>query len=377
MTVRRRQDTNRWQARYRGPDGKERARDFNTKREATIWRQEELSKIRRAEWTDPRSAQITLGQMWEPWLASLSIKPKTLAGYESLWRTCVAPQWSSVKLQQVTPLAVRTWVANTVGEKGAPLSASRKRQAFNVLAGILDAAVRDGRLARNPARSSSGTRNGFLPPIQSTRRRRFLDHAEVLALAEATGDYSTLILVLCTCGLRWGEASALRVRDVDLLRNRLHVEQSLAEVNGKLLFGLPKTHQIREVSIPKFLVDPLMQQMLGKGPDDLLFTAPSGTPLRSQNFRRRVFIPALRKAQIAPLRIHDLRHTAAGLAVNAGANVKGVQRMLGHADASMTLNVYADLFDGHLDEVADRLDEAFSRANADSVRTETVRALRR
>ena len=91
----------------------------------------------------------------------------------------------------------------------------------------------------------------------------------------------------------------------------------------------------------------------GKARDDLIFTTSNGAPLRSANFRSRIWIPALKSAGVEPLRIHDLRHTAAGLAVNVGANVKGVQMMLGHKDASMTLNVYADLFDGHLDDVAD------------------------
>jgi integrase len=66
---------------------------------------------------------------------------------------------------------------------------------------------------------------------------------------------------------------------------------------------------------------------------------------------------------------HDLRHTAASLAVQAGANVKAVQRMLGHASAAMTLDVYAGLFGDDLDAVADRLDEAAARARADCLRT--------
>ncbi|MFI7279091.1 tyrosine-type recombinase/integrase [Micromonospora chersina] len=68
----------------------------------------------------------------------------------------------------------------------------------------------------------------------------------------------------------------------------------------------------------------------------------------------------------------ELRHTAASLAVAEGANVKAVQQMLGHASAAMTLDVYADLFEDDLDQVADRLDRAAARAAADSVRTEAV-----
>lgn len=109
--------------------------------------------------------------------------------------------------------------------------------------------------------------------------------------------------------------------------------------------------------------------MVGKGRDDLIFTTPLGAPMRHGNFVQRVFNPAVPAAGLERMTPHDLRHTAASLAVASGATVKGVQRMLGHKDAAMTLNVYADLFDDELDSVGSRLDEAASGALADSVRT--------
>jgi hypothetical protein len=93
--------------------------------------------------------------------------------------------------------------------------------------------------------------------------------------------------------------------------------------------------------------------------------------LRNNNFRRRVFGPAASSVGLPELTPHDSRHTAASLAVAAGANVKAVQRMLGHASAAMTLDVYADLFGDDMDAVADRLDEAAAASRADSVRTAT------
>lgn len=113
--------------------------------------------------------------------------------------------------------------------------------------------------------------------------------------------------------------------------------------------------------------------MVGKDPEDLVFAGSTGTVLRVSNYRRRVFAQAIaecRKTDSAFLVItpHDLRHTAASLAVSAGANVKAVQRMLGHANASMTMDAYADLFDDDLDGVADRLDVAIHAA-ADQLRT--------
>jgi integrase len=110
------------------------------------------------------------------------------------------------------------------------------------------------------------------------------------------------------------------------------------------------------VPIPGFLVDDLTVAMAGKPPDALIFVSRRGAVLRNLNFRRDVFDPAATAAGLDGLTPHELRHTAASLAVSAGANVKAVQRMLGHASAAMTLDVYSGLFEDDLDGVAERLD---------------------
>jgi len=122
--------------------------------------------------------------------------------------------------------------------------------------------------------------------------------------------------------------------------------------------GTPKAHQQRSVPIPKFLVVPLDLLKAGKGPKDLLFTGARGGVLRNPNFRRDVFSDAAVAAGLKGLTPHELRHTAASLAISSGANVKAVQRMLGHASAAMTLDVYSGLFDDDLDGLADRMDQA-------------------
>ncbi|WP_307871695.1 tyrosine-type recombinase/integrase [Micromonospora sp. U21] len=147
---------------------------------------------------------------------------------------------------------------------------------------------------------------------------------------------------------------------------------AFAEVGGNLVEGTPKNHQRRSVPIPRFLVDELAAHIVGKGRAALVFTAPNGGPLRNTNFRSRVFAPASASVGLAGLTPHDLRHTAASLAVAAGANVKAVQRMLGHASASMTLDVYAGLFGDDLDAVANRLDEAVTARDKDYLRTGTT-----
>jgi len=361
----------KWLGRYRGPDGKERSRSFNRKVDARRWAQEQENKVRSMDWSDPSRAKVTVGELAGPWLDAQEVKPKTRASYKSLLRTCVLPRWGGVRLDHITATAVKTWVATMTGSRGEVLSASRRRQAYNILTAILDSAVQDGRIARNPARpSGSQGRARFLPPISQGKKHRYLRHEEVLRLADAADGYEALVLVLGYCGLRIGEATALRVRDVDVLKRRIFVGRSLAEVDGRLHFGTTKTHAARWVSFPAFMAESLAEVMVGKAADDLLFTSPRGEPLRQSNWRSRVFDPAAREAGLEGLTPHDLRHTAASLAVASGANVKAVQQMLGHASAAMTLDVYADLFDDELDAVASRLDEAVSRTRADLLRTE-------
>lgn len=243
-------------------------------------------------------------------------------------------------------------------------------RAYGVLASILDTAVRDRRLAANPAR-------GVHLPRKTSRRHAYPSHAQVEMLARsAGGEKSTLVRFLSYTGLRWGEAVALRVRDLDLARRRAVVVENAVRVGGRILVGTPKSHRARPVPLPEFLVAELDAICAGRSRDSLVFG--NGTTFLNQpTIKGGWFVQAVKRAQDADPAfprptIHDLRHTAASLAVSAGANVKAVQRMLGHASAAMTLDVYADLFDEDLAAVSTALDRAraaevvqFSRSFAD------------
>jgi integrase len=185
-----------------------------------------------------------------------------------------------------------------------------------------------------------------------TAEKRFLGHAQVDALAHGAGDYRVAVLLLSYCGLRWGELAALRVSRVDLLRHRLSVAEAVSEVRGALTRGTPKSHQARSAPISGLLVLDLAVAMAGKAPDALIFASTRAAVLQNLSFRRDVFDPAATAARLDGLTPHEVRHTAASLAVSAGANVKAVQRLLGHASAAMTLDVYSGLFDDDLDGVA-------------------------
>lgn len=146
------------------------------------------------------------------------------------------------------------------------------------------------------------------------------------------------------------------------------IRESLSEVRGHLYFGPTKTQEDRVIVLPKFLRDALaahLAQYVPAESDSLVFTSPQGELLRISNWRRRVWRPACEGSAMPDgLRIHDLRHTAASLLVSAGANVKVVQRHLGHSTATQTLDRYAHLFTEDLEAVAERLDQVWAAGNA-------------
>ena len=245
------------------------------------------------------------------------------------------------------------WVANMAADG---LSGSRMAQAKRVVSAVLAQAVNDGLIGRNPAE---------MVKVPKTRERdqRYLTAEQVTELAEAVEQRmrsgGVLVKLLAYGGLRWGEAVALRADNVDVLLRRVHVRESATLVNGKLVWGAPKSHRSRTVVIPKFLVEEMAPTLSGNG---LVFTSSSGQPLRPPNFLRRVWHPAVTECAFRDLVPHDLRHTAASLAISAGASVKAVQRMLGHSSAQITLDRYTHLFDDDLEELADSMDAGYGAA---------------
>lgn len=351
----------RWQVRWRGPDGSQHKESFPRRVDAERHLTSVEHSMMTGGYVDPAAGRLTVAEYAVVWLGrQVHLKPSTRATYAALMRQHVLPTFGAMPLGRVEHSGVTAWVAR-LSARG--LSGSTVRQTHRVLHMILSSAVRDGRLSRNVAAGLS------LPRVRQAEKR-FLDHGQVVALAEAAGEYGVVVRTLAYCGLRFGELAALRVSSLDLLRRRLTVRESASEVNGQMVFGTPKSHLVRSVPLPRSLVEDLAALCIGKSADDLLFTAPGGGVLWLRNFRRRVFDPAARSAGLAGLTPHELRHTAASLAVSAGSNVKAVQRMLGHASAAMTLDVYSGLFDDDLDAVAERMDEAAAKAVVPRVRPE-------
>lgn len=180
---------------------------------------------------------------------------------------------------------------------------------------------------------------------------RFLTHEEVALLADTIDErYRALVLVAAYCGLRASELVGLRRHHVDLLRRTLTVVEQVQYLDGEFVTSQPKTKAgRRSVALPRLVADELdahLRAYAESRSDAVVFPAPEGGYLRFDNFRNRAWTPATVDAGLAPLRPHDLRHTCASLAIAAGADIKVLQRMLGHSSAVLTLDRYGHLFPG-------------------------------
>ncbi|MGX9296113.1 tyrosine-type recombinase/integrase [Tsukamurella paurometabola] len=365
----------RYRVRYRMPDHRQTdKRGFTTKRAAEAFAATvEVEKLR-GEYVPPALGRITVGELGPDWLAAkkIAMKPSGYLTYDTAWRVHVEPRWAGTAVASITTGEVETWITDMqrtvtkleVQSDGTEVEKVVKKgagavvvlRAYGILAGILDGAVKAGRLARNPAR---GVENLPRKPSKKTTRR-YLTHAQVDQLAAEAGDRATLVYFLAYTGLRWGEATGLRVEHLDLLRRRLTVAENAVLVGTVVRVGTPKGHEARTVALPEFLVELLAKQCEGKPRDGLLFPGPDGAHQKLPASGTGWLEHAVRRAGVPRVTAHDLRHTAASLAVQAGAHVKAVQRMLGHASAAMTLDVYSDLFDSDLDAVAIALNQARS-----------------
>jgi integrase len=339
-----------WRARYHGPDGRERNKSFRRKGDAERWLAQQRSFIAQDDWIDPVRGRIMFGEYALAWLDSRNdLKPKTRHQYNSLLTLHILPTWRMVPLAKITFEGLTQWVARlSLGNLGP----SGVRQSVFVVSAALDHAVRSGRIRSNPA-------HGLGLPRPRRRDYVFLTHEQLRALAAEAGPWRVFVLMLGYTGLRWGEATALRVCDIDLDRRRIDVRRAFSDIAGHVVLGTPKSHQSRTVPIPRFLARELSAATIHRHADDLVFTMPGGSVLRLSNWRRATFLPARARAELSDrFRIHDLRHTAASLMIQAGYPPKMLQEIMGHASITTTLDLYGHLYPGDMDRYADRLDSA-------------------
>lgn len=343
----------RWRVRYRKPDRSQTdKRGFKTKRDAQLFAATVETSKATGTYIDPTAGRVTIGELGPAWLSRQGhLKESTKRRNEIAWRVQVAPTFATTPVHSLRRSHVTAWVAELTAKK----SATVVRTAYGVLRGIINDAVADGLIHASPI-------DGIPMPRKQPKRQIFLTHEDVDRLAEHSA-YPLVVRLLAYTGLRWGEMAGLQVHDINFLRNRLRIERSITRVGSRMVTGTVKTHEARTVPVPAFLMDDLKAHVEGMEPGQLVFTH-AGKPLAGSNATHRDgwLTTACKRAGIPRITPHDLRHTAASLAVQSGANVKVIQRMLGHKSAAVTLDIYSALFDGDLDDVATALDTARSEA---------------
>ncbi|TFI45019.1 hypothetical protein E4P29_04575 [Rhodococcus sp. 1R11] len=206
------------------------------------------------------------------------MKPSSLERYRQTLEQQVLPCWQNVSVAKGTAPALQAWI-NELSRDRAP---STVKKAHHAMSMILDFALRDRRIAANPA-------SGINLPRARHDEPTFLTREQLFTLAEKAGPGKLVVLTLGFTGLRWGEMAALKVQRWDGGRRRLTVAESVTEINGLLNWGTPKTHATRTVPVPTWLAERITESTAGKGPDDLLSSTPAGGVLQNKNARRDWF----------------------------------------------------------------------------------------
>jgi integrase len=372
---------NRWRGWYVGDDGKQHTKRFRTEVEAKGWSDTERGKVVTNQWVSPDMGADTFRAVADQWIRTKNHrKPKTLAGYRSILDTLVLPRWGDTPMKGITYPDLSAWIAGLSvngSQAGTGLSASRIRQTHQLMGAVFKYAVKAGLASKNI--SAEIDRRHDLPETAEAEQH-YLTHAQLLDFAGEAGRFETLTLILGYCGLRFGEAAALRRRDVG--DKEITVRNSATYVQGQGIVETgTKTKRTRRVPVPGPVWDRLKAELPGEA-DAFVFPSRKGGRLPLGEYRW-AFDQALKAVQprarakrqqeiaddgeattpdFPTITPKGLRHTCASLAISAGANVKVVQRMLGHATAAMTLDLYGDLMSDDLAGVADALGNAMTAA---------------
>jgi integrase len=296
----------RFRARYPGPDGLLRPapNTFLTRTDAERWLSVVEADLLRGTWIDPAAGRVAVRKYAERWIAERpGLAPRTVELYRSVLRCHIVPKLGDLSLADVTPARVRSWRMELLH---AGLSAVTVAKAHRLLKAVLNTAVDDELVRRNPCRIK-GAGNEPSP------ERPTITIEQVYAIADEVRPwFPALVLLAAFTGLRWGELLFLRRRHLDLDDGIVNLRGSLGEVGGRLLEGPPKSAAgRRDVAIPEAIVPELrahLDEWPQDGADGRVFVGPKGATPKRGNFQV-TWSKAVEKAGVPELDFHDLRHT--------------------------------------------------------------------
>ena len=293
----------------------------------------------------PKKAPVGKSQTLAAYLANWviavrdDVEETTHRSYSQTIELHVLPYLDEVELADVDGDSIRKLYAAI---RRAGTSASMCKRIHTILRIALNAAVMERAIPSSPLVTVKAPKHNSRP-IESLTESQARDFLAAVKGHRLEG----LFVLALTCGMREGELFATRWQDVDILNQTIQVRQSLREVNGKLDIAKPKGGKVRSIEIGA-LATAAMERRLALAKreghnSEYCFPSPRGQWLRKSNFLRSAYAPLREKAGLpTTVRFHDLRHSAASLALRTGVvDTKTLQEQLGHADVATTLRIYA------------------------------------
>ncbi|MDT0571860.1 site-specific integrase [Streptomyces sp. DSM 3412] len=344
----------KWTASYLAPDN-ERVRapeTFETKKDAEIWLSQVEADLSRGDWRAPDAGAVNFREYAEKWVEERELAVRTVDLYQHLLRLYILPTFGTLDLDEITAPRVREWRAERLRATSAKTTVAK---AYRLLKGIMETAVDDDLISRNPCRIKGAGK-------ESAAERRIATVVQVDALAEAIGIRWRLMVYLGAYGpMRPEELAGLRRRDVDLDNLVICVRVAEPErTNGKRAPGATKSDAgARLVVLPAFLEKDVKRHLAWyaeKGPDGLLFVGEKGAAFRRTSFGRK-----WRRARAAAglpdgFRFYDLRHTGHTLSTRSGATLKDTMVRAGQSSEKAAL-IYQHSDDERQRDLAAGLDE--------------------
>ena len=259
---------------------------------------------------------------------------------------------NDLRINRITVATVEKFISN---RRNKGLSLPTLRKILITFGQVMKYAVRHRLTDHNPVaeaekpRSKGEVKTAVIHVLKPNEITLFLDNV-------ADEKYHTLFMVAAMSGMRQGEIFGLKWSDILWDTNQIHVQRTY---NNRAWYRPKSKHSNRKVDIGKTVMKRLKEWKLACPPNklDLIFPNQSGDPLDRGYVLKNYFSPTLETAGLPKIRFHDLRHSYASLLIDQGENIKYIQNQMGHSKASVTLDIYAHLFDEDNPEAANRLDE--------------------
>jgi integrase len=358
-----------WRARYRDETGKEHSKHFRRRVDAQRWLDEVTAAVVTGQYVDPKAGRVTFRSFYADWSQRQLWTSGTVLAMNLSARSV---PFYDLALGIVRKSHVESWVK---GMQVAGLKPGTIRTRFRNVARVFRAAVDDRVIPLDPCKGVS------LPAVRRAEAAMQLPTAaQVGALLQAADESFAAFLGLCAfAGLRLGEAAAVQVGDIDFLRRTLKVSRQVQRGGGpNVEVRAPKYGSERTVFLPDALLAMLSQQVARRSiageSEAWLFVGGTGTLPPHQNSVSERWRATCKRAGVQGFTLHSLRHFYASGLIAAGCDVVTVQRALGHAQASTTLNVYSHLWPSAEDRTRAAAADLMAIAQgehpaADSVRT--------